>query len=316
MELSKNKIMVTGASGFLGKKLCEALFQKDIKFIPVTRTSFGNTKKNLDLRNNIDWSKYLIGVDTIIHAAAKVHVISKKKSASLDEYRKINNFGTLNLARQAAACGVKRFIFISTAKVSGELSIINNPFNEKTLPDPKDSYSISKLETENELLELSKRSNLEIVIIRPPLIYGPGVGANFLVMINWINKGLPLPIKGIKNLRSLVYIYNLIDFILLCINHNLAKNEIFFISDDDDISTVNLIKKIAYEMNKNIYFLYFPKKLLNFLAIIFKKQKEISRLKNSLQVDISKAKILLEWKPVYNIDAAIKETILAFKDKI
>jgi nucleoside-diphosphate-sugar epimerase len=308
--------MITGASGFLGKKLCETLSQKNIKFIPVTRTSFGNIKKNLDLRNNIDWAEYLINVNTIVHVAAKVHITSKKKSVSLEEYKKINNFGTLNLARQAAACGVKRFIFISTAKVSGELSIINNPFNEEELPDPKDSYSISKLETENELLELSKTSSLEIVIIRPPLIYGPGVGANFLAMINWINKGLPLPIKGIKNLRSLVYIYNLIDFILLCITHDLAKNEIFFVSDDDDISTIDLIKKIAYEMNKKIYFLYFPDRLLSLLAKVLRKENEISRLKNSLQIDISKAKKILDWKPNYNINVAIKETILSYKKNL
>jgi len=311
-ENNHKKVMVTGSNGFLGEKLCQTLDQENYHVIQVTRSAINGKNKDLDLSKEIDWKTYLDDIDTVIHTAARVHVI---KDNNLDLYDKINTEATINLANQAVLSKVRRFIFISTIKVIGEESFIGKPFVETDDFKNNDSYATSKSNAEIKLMELSKNTSMEIVIIRPPLVYGPKVKANFLLMMKWIEKSIPFPIKKSKNFRSLIYLDNLVDFILLTIKHPLAKNEIFFISDDFDISTVDLMKKINYAMKKKVLFFHCPEKLLSFISKFFRKEGEFKRLKSSLQVDITKAKTLLNWKPKIHFDEAIIRTVNYFNDE-
>ena len=310
---SKTIIFVTGSNGFLGKKLCTTLSKKKYQVIHASRSMIDNQHQNLDLKDKINWKIYLNDVDTIIHTAARVHLA---KDNEFNLYDKINTEATLNLARQAASLNIRRFIFISTAKVSGEESVNGRPFKETDkINNKSDAYTTSKLNAEKLLLDLSRNSSMEVVIIRPPLVYGPKVKANFLSMMNWVKRSFPFPIKKNINLRSFIYIDNLIDFIILTINHPNAKNEIFHISDNFDISTVDLIKKVSIVMKKRILFIDFPEWLLSLVAIIFRKEKEVKKLKNSLQIDVSKAEKLLNWKPLVDFDKAINITVNYFYDK-
>jgi nucleoside-diphosphate-sugar epimerase len=309
MNSGNNKIMVTGCNGFVGSNLCKTLKENNFNTIKVSRSSINNKEVNLDLKNYINWKSYLANIDIVIHTAGRVHFTWESTNEKLNLYKKINVEGTLNLAKQASISNVKRFIYISTIKVVGEKSQANKPFNEGDYLEAVDPYAQSKIEAEEELIKLSKETNMEIVIIRPPLIYGPGVGANFLNLLQWVHRGIPLPLKAVKNLRSFISLYNLIDFIILCIDHPDAKNEIFFISDDDDLSIVHLIKKISKAMNKSTKLIYVPIIILKFICMVFMKKDIIDKLTDSLQIDISKAKKILKWKPKIKCDEAIQLTV-------
>ena len=311
-EDNHKKIMVTGSNGFLGKKLCSTLDQGDYHVIQVTRSTIDNKNKDFDLSKVIDWKSYLDDIDTVIHTAARVHIAKDDNS---DLYDQINTEATINLANQAVLSKVRRFIFISTVKVVGEESFIGKPFVETDDYKNNDNYATSKSKAENKLMELSRNTGMEIVIIRPPLVYGPEVKANFLLLMKWIKRSLPFPIKNSKNFRSLIYLDNLIDFIILTIKHPFAKNEIFFVSDDFDISTVDLMKKISCAMKKKVLFFSCPERLLSLISKLFRKEQEFKRLKSSLQVDITKAKTLLDWKPIVHFDEAIIRTVNYFNDE-
>ncbi|MDX2505434.1 MAG: NAD-dependent epimerase/dehydratase family protein, partial [Gammaproteobacteria bacterium] len=252
-----SEILVTGATGFLGAAIVRQLVD-DVRYSPVAtaRRKTSNLVSGLqpiivgNLGASTDWSSALSDVEVVIHTAARVHVMDDTANVPLTEYRKVNFEGTMNLARQAVQAGVKRFIFISSIKVNGEETVLGKPFTADDAPNPVDPYGVSKAETEQALLELAASTGLEVVIIRPVLVYGPGVKANFRSLMKWMYKGVPLPLGAVYNQRSLVALDNLVSFIIHCIDHPKAANEIFLISDGEDVSTTELLQKVATAFRK------------------------------------------------------------------
>ncbi|WP_454868832.1 UDP-glucose 4-epimerase family protein [Pseudomonas farris] len=305
------KILVTGASGFVGEAVVFRLLL-DRKFIPIaaargaTRLNglcavvpFELTEKALpDLR----------GVQVVIHAAARVHVMNETAIDALAEFRKVNVEGTLRLAQRAAESGVGRFIFISSIKVNGESTVLGKPFKANDFPAPADPYGVSKYEAEEALKQLSLDTGMEIVIIRPPLVYGPGVKANFLSMMRWLERGVPLPLGAIKNRRSLVAIGNLVDLINVCISHPEAAGNVFLVSDGEDLSTSQLLRRMADALGVKPRLLSIPYWVLNLGASLIGRRDLAQRLCGSLQVDINKARDILGWLPVISVDEALRHT--------
>jgi nucleoside-diphosphate-sugar epimerase len=292
------KILVTGANGFLGKFLIKHLANYSHEIISVNRVSSTDQLTIGDIDGNTSWTDFLKDCDVVIHLAARVHQMNDDTPNPLLEFRRVNTDGTLNLARQAKNAGVKRFIFISSIKVNGEES--DNSYAEYSRPNPLDPYGISKWEAEQCLNELARDGQIEIVIIRPPLIYGPGVKANFASMIKWVKKGLPLPFGAIQNKRSLVAVENLADFILLCADQSKspnAANQTFLISDGHDVSTTQLLNNVRAAYGVKVPLIPVPAKLLHFGLNLIGKSELSSRLLGSLTVDISKARNLLGWEP-------------------
>ena len=311
-------IFITGANGFIGRSLCKRLLAKGCQ---VRRAVRGATQMtmlpsdvetvmvgNIDLKT--DWSKALNGIDVVVHLAARVHVMHDNIADSLAEFRKVNTAGTLNLARQAVASGVKRFVFISSIKVNGEGTGQRKAvFTERDVPCPKDPYAVSKWEAEQGLLKIAEETGLEVVIIRPPLVYGPGVKANFRSLIKWVRKGVPLPLGAVHNKRSFVALDNLVSFIIYCFDHPKAANEVFLISDGKDLSTTELLQKIALAFEKRSFLLPVPVGWMTFVANMLGKRYVADRLFGSLQVDSSKARDLLGWKPVVSMDEGLNPQI-------
>ena len=290
------KVLVTGASGFLGTALARRLVEDDIyQVVASARRESNVSVKGLqsvierELGANTDWTFALTGVRVVIHTAARVHVMKDSASTPLAEYRKVNVEGTLNLARQAVSANVKRFLFISTIKVNGESTAPGNFFTADEKPDPLDPYGISKWETEIALCQLAEESGMELVIIRPPLVYGPGVKANFQSMMRWVSRGVPLPFGAINNKRSLVGLDNLVDLIVTCIEHPGAANQTFLAGDGEDLSTTELLYRIGNALGKPARLIPFPVGLLMAAALLLRKKDVVQRLCGSLQVDISKA---------------------------
>lgn len=308
-------ILVTGANGFVGRHLCQKLLSADYSVRALSRKAFDHDTR-LDLTispglfdsETID-NQLLCGVQTVIHLAARVHVMHDTSRDPLAEFRKVNVNATLALARQSAQAGVKRFIFLSSVKVNGEHTPAGHPFKETDAPNPLDAYGISKLQAEQGLLKIADETGMELVIIRPPLIYGPGVKANFASMINIIRRGIPLPLGAIHNLRSFVYLGNLLDIMMLCISHPAAANQVFFVSDDQNISTTGLLQACAHAMGVPSRLVPLPKKFLNCMLCIVGKKNIAQRLCGNLQVDISKAKALLGWTPPFTFEDGLKATV-------
>jgi len=319
MSLSDNRhlnILVTGANGFVGSALVERL-EAEQKFsvraavrrlAGLGRPQGADWIETGDLAALAGWQTALQGIDAVVHLAARVHVMQDTAADPLAEFRKANVEGTLNLARQALEAGVKRFIFISSIKVNGEATAPGRPFRADDAPAPEDAYGISKREAEDGLRELCLNSTMEFVIIRPPLVYGPGVKGNFLSMMRWLDKGIPLPLASIQNRRSLVAVDNLIDLILVCIEHPLAANQIFLASDGEDLSTPELLSKTAAALGKRARLLPVPPGLLGFAARCLGKTAAIQKLCGSLQVDIGNTRERLGWRPPLGVDQALSET--------
>ena len=310
------KVLVTGAAGFIGRRVCEVLHAQKISVQPIIRTqSAVNFPQAPILIGNItaatDWHAALVGVDTIIHLAARVHVMQDTAIDPLAEFRTTNVDATLNLAKQAIQAGVRRFIFVSTVKVNGE-ETPQRPYTVFDQPAPLDPYGKSKLEAELALQALANESGLELVIIRSPLVYGPHVRANFFKLMQITQMGLPLPFGGVNNRRSLVALDNLVDLLITCIYHPQAVNQIFLISDDDDVSLSKLLQLIAQAMNKKIWLLPAPIKLLQLIGILTGKSAVINRLFGSLQVDINHTKQTLNWQPLISVDQGIQQTVQHF----
>jgi nucleoside-diphosphate-sugar epimerase len=300
-------LLITGATGFVGKVLVESLNEKyAIKTIGRSNVST-NSHLQANINKNTDYSPIITSTNVVIHLAARVHVMDEQAKNPIDEFRAVNTHGTLNLASQAAAAGVKRFIFISTIKVNGE-STSNGPvFSAQDTAKPEDPYGISKAEAEQQLLELGKNTGMEIVIIRPPLVYGKGVKANFAALMTLVNKGFPLPFRLIKsNRRSLVSVYNLVDLIKVCIEHPHAANKIFLVSDDHDLSTAEMVSLMAKCQKKRNFAVPVPVWCFNFAATLFNKSAVIDRLTGSLQVDITHTKNTLMWSPPYTVEQGFK----------
>ncbi|MDD9174886.1 SDR family oxidoreductase [Aliivibrio sp. S2TY2] len=310
-----HKILLTGYSGFVGSSLFKVL-QENCHLSLLGRKSPKSSVFNFhqsEFNNLFDFSKALTDVNVIIHCAARVHIMNDESSDPLNDFRSVNTEGTLNLARQAVTKGVKRFIFISSIKVNGESNKLHKPFKSTDERNPKDFYGQSKSEAEEQLLELAEETGLEVVIIRPTLVYGPGVKANFASLLNLVSKGLPLPFGCIiNNKRSLVSVNNLVDLVITCIDHPKAANQVFLVSDDHDVSTSEMVREMAKSLNKPQWQLPIPKWCYKLAGSIFGKQDVVDRLLGSLQVDITHTKETLDWKPPQTLEEGFKETAEAF----
>lgn len=305
------RVLITGANGFVGRAILDNLLQANsYDLVATVRRPFANlpvTVKAIQvppLEDGGNWIEALSDVDAVIHTAARVHVMNDAASDPLAEFRKVNVEGTLNLAQQAADAGVSRFIFISSIGVNGDRS--TRPFTEKDSPNPKNAYAISKFEAEQGLLALSKQTNMELVIIRPPLTYGPNAPGNFNRLIHHLNKRTPLPLGSIYNKRSLIGLENIVDLIVTCLHHPAAANQIFLASDGEDLSTTELLRRTGTALGKPARLLPVPAWLISVGASLLGKGDIAQRLCGNLQVDISKTKNLLAWTPPVSVDEGLQ----------
>jgi len=308
-------VLLTGASGFVGRAVLDAAKQRGIDVRPVFR-SLDSAKRHPGavlvpgLDGEVDWSQALQGVDVVIHSAARAHVMDEEALDPLTEFRRVNVQGTSNIARQAAAAAVRRFVFISSIKVNGEKTLLGRPFTAEDAPAPEDDYGLSKAEAETELRRIAKETRMEGTIIRPPSISGPGARGNCSSTMNWVRQGLPLPLGAlIHNRRSLVGLDNLVDLILVCVEHPKAANQTFLISDGEDISTTELLRKISKALSRPARLLWVPAGLLALMASLLGKRVISQRLLGSLQVDIHKTGELLDWKPLVSMDEGLRKAV-------
>ncbi len=315
---SSIKILVTGANGFIGSALCQILVQQGYSVIGALRNKPQQVASDIswvavgDINSETDWSSALIGVNIVIHLAARVHVMQEKATQPLDLYREVNVLGTLNLAHQAVKAGVKRFIFASSIKVLGEER--DKPYMHQDNANPVDEYAVSKWEAEQGLQQMSEHQTLELVILRFPLVYGEGVKANFLRLVQWVDKGIPLPLKSVNNARSLLYLGNLLDAISVCAQHPQAGGKVFLISDEEALSTAKLIQRLAYHLQKPARLFSIPPSGLNSLLILLGKKAIAKRLLSSLMVDNSHIGLVLGWKPPYSLDEGLANTLIDYKN--
>ena len=314
-------ILLTGATGFVGGAVLKRL-QKDKQHsvVAVVRSdsqldAHGVPTVRIDsFDGETHWQGKISTTDVIIHSAARVHILNDAEADPLAAFRKVNVEGTLNLARQAAAAGAKRFIFISSIKVNGEGTAPGTAYTGDDEPAPADPYGVSKMEAEQALRQLATETAMEIVIIRPVLVYGPGVKANFLSMMHWLDKGVPLPFGAIHNNRSLVALDNLVDLVVTCIGHPAAANQTFLVSDGEDLSTTALLSRMARALHKPARLIPVPSWMLERGALLLGKKALSQRLCGSLQVDIEKTRTLLGWEPPVSVDEALAATALHFRE--
>jgi nucleoside-diphosphate-sugar epimerase/lipopolysaccharide/colanic/teichoic acid biosynthesis glycosyltransferase len=306
------RLLITGATGFIGGALVKASLAAGQSVLAVTRSQLSmDAFRHPNLRwFNIDgindqtnWQPALQTVNAVVHCAARVHAGRSQSGTLISAYRDVNVMGTLNLAQQSAAAGVERFVFISSIGVNGCSSFV--PLNESSPLQPYDYYSRSKLEAEQGLMELAERTKMEIVIIRPPLVYGPGAPGNFSTLVRWVLRGVPLPLAGIRNQRSLVAVNNLVNLILLCSNQvrsPQAANQVFVVSDCDDVTTSSLLSRIARAADRPSRLFWLPSSLIKRGAQVFGKGDLAERLLGDLQVDSTKARLTLGWYPICTME--------------
>jgi len=326
---SATRLLITGANGFIGRKLCAILKEKGY----FVRGAVRNNVRDVsgvdeyiqvgDIDESTDWQPALAGVDTVIHLAARVHIMNDPEADPVEAFRKVNVLGAERLARMAAKAGVKRFIFISSVKVNGEgcrdcfvasrLAMTEGAYTEKDIPAPQDAYGISKRETEDRLAGIATETGLQVVILRLPLVYGPGVKANFKSLLKIAGSGIPLPFKNISNRRSFLYLGNLVDAIVACINHPRAAGETFLVSDGEDVSTPDLINLIARAMGKKAILFSLHPDILKALCKIVGKDEELEKLTGTLIIDSSKIRNMLGWQPPFTLEEGIKETVKYYK---
>lgn len=308
-------VLVTGASGFVGRMLCERLLSCGFSVRATVRP--GSSPDKLlpgvekitvgDFREECDWTRALLDVDTVVHLAARVHQMQDAALDPLAVYRSVNVAGTERLARAAAAHGIRRFVFLSSVKVNGEES--PKAYREDDRPSPRDFYGISKWEAEERLREVAAGTKLETVIIRSPLVYGPRVGANFLSLVRLVDRGIPLPLGSIDNRRSFIYLGNLTDALISCIGHPKAAGRIFLVSDGRDLSTPELIAMIARSLGRRPPLFSFPPDFLRAACRAVGKRAAIERLAGSLCVDSGRIRDTIDWKPPFTVEEGIKATM-------
>jgi len=308
------KVLVTGASGFVGGAfLARTAGDGHFSLRAAVRTEVQCGSSNIEkvivegLSTTADWHAAVKGCEAVVHAAARTHIMQDTVADPLTAFRLVNVQGTLNLARQAAEADVKRFVFLSSVKVNGELTQMNHPFRENDMPSPQDPYALSKHEAEAGLCRLAEETGMEVVIIRPPLVYGPGVKANFENMIRWVRRGIPLPFAAVSNKRSFIALDNLVDFIATCIVHPKAANQTFLVSDGEDLSTAELLQRVGLALGKPMRLFPVPVNLLLPAAGLIGKKTMAQRLCGSLQVDISKAREFLDWAPPLSVDEGLRQ---------
>lgn len=308
-------VLVTGASGFVGDALVRQLSSDARHFRVRAASRYGHRYDALvhschapDLGPNADWHSALRGVQAVLHCAARVHVMNEQLTDPLAEFRRVNVEGTLQLAQQAIEAGVRRFIFVSSIKANGEQTLPGKAFYADDESQPFDPYGISKREAEDGLLALSAETGLEVVIVRPPLIYGPGVKANFLSMLNWLKKGIPLPFGAINNRRSLVALDNLVNLLVLCLTHPAAAGQRFLVSDGEDLSTTELLRRLGLALGRPARLLPVPQSWIDRAALLVGQRSLNQRICGSLQVNIDKTRDLLDWAPPISVDQALAKT--------
>lgn len=315
------RCLITGGSGFVGRALTgHALAQGyDVRLalrrplatdetVGVEAVAIGS------LSVDTDWTAALRNVEKVVHLAARVHVMNDKSSDPLSDFRHVNVAGTANLARQAAASGVRRFVFLSSVKVNGEFTERGHPFTADDAPAPEDPYGVSKHEAEQALRQIAADTGMDVVIIRPPLVYGPGVKANFLSMMRWLARGFPLPLAAMTdNRRSLVALDNLVDLIVTCMNHPEAANQTFLVSDGEDLSTADLLRRMGDAVGYPAQLFHIPPVLLKLGAKLVKKPGIYQRLCGSLQLDIAKTRQLLGWAPPVSVDEGLRRAAEGFR---
>jgi len=306
-------ILVTGANGFVGRALCDEAVARDIRVRGATRRicHFDNGVENVivdALDANTDWSAALNGVDTVIHLAARVHVMRDDAADPLSEFRKINRYGTEHLARSAAASGVRRLVYVSSIKVNGEESPAGHIYSEQDDPAPLDPYGISKWEAEQALQRIAHETDLEVVIVRPPLVYGAGVKGNFTQMMRAVARGIPLPLASINNRRDLLYVGNLVDALLTCASHPAATGQTYLLSDGTPVSTPELLRRMAEALAVPSRLFPFPVGLLKAAGKLAGKSAQVERLLGSLQVDSGKIRRELGWMPPCTMQQGLQAT--------
>lgn len=313
------RILITGATGFVGNFLCRRLLADNWK----VRGTLLASENPQSLASGIEpvvveplgpdtqWQDALSGVDTIVHLAARVHIMSDSAADPLTEFRKVNTDGSSQLAREAAKAGVKRLVFVSSIKVNGEENF--QPYTSNSPPNPSDPYGISKWEAEQALRNIEAETGLEVVIVRPTLVYGPGVKANFLNMMKVISKGIPLPLASVANRRSLIYVGNLADALAVCAGHPAAAGKTYLVSDGEDVSTPLLIRRIAMALGVSARLFPVPATLMRLIGSVAGKSAEFRRLQDSLTVDSSGIRCDLGWIAPFSLDEGLRETAAWFK---
>ena len=313
-----NRILVTGAGGFVGRPLCEELLHSGYRVRAAVR-ALGQFPAGMEavavgaIDGRTDWADALRGVDTLIHLAARVHVMRDSAADPLAEFLKVNLHGTANLAQQAARAGVKRLVCVSSVKVNGEETFGQRSYTELDTPAPQDPYGISKWRAEQDLHRIALETGLEVVIVRPPLVYGPGVKGNFISLLAAIDRGMPLPLAGARNLRSLIYVGNLVDALIACATHPAAAGQTYLVSDGDDVSTALLVEKIAEALGRNSRAFNFPPGLLRAAATLLGRAEQVNRLFGSLRVSDKKIRGELGWSPPYTLEQGLRETAVWYR---
>ncbi len=306
------RVLVTGANGFIGRALSRELLRRGRRVRAAVRREAelpdGCASRVVgDIGPDTDWREALEGIDAVAHLAARVHVERESAADPLAAFRRTNVAGTLQLARSAAAAGIERFIFLSSVKVLGE-GAPDKTFTDSSPPDPRDPYSVSKREAETDLLELAGRTSLGVVIIRPPLVYGPGVGGNFRSLLRLIDRGVPLPIAGIANRRSLLYVGNLVDAVDLCLCHDAAAGQTYLIRDGQDLSSAELVRRLAAALGRRAPLFRVPEAALRLAARCLGRKADAARLLGSLTVDDRRFRRRLEWTPPFTVDEGFADT--------
>jgi len=306
VQVNGQRILVTGATGFVGQRVCQLLESLGAEVVKTSRShsSQPNTFQVSALGPNTNWLEALQGCTAVVHLAARVHVMNDTAADPLFEFRQANTLGTLQLARQAVQCGVKRLVFVSSIKVNGEAG----DFTANSTPSPIDPYGISKFEAEQQLLEFSQQSGLQVVIVRPPLVYGPGVKANFLKLLGVVAKGVPLPFGAVNNKRSLVFVGNLASAIAACVQHPSAAGRSYLVSDNADVSTAQLVREIANAFRRKPNLVNISPRLIEALAALLGKRAAAQRLLGNLTASPKALCEELNWTPPYTMQAGMKET--------
>lgn len=316
---SRGRVLVTGANGFVGRPLCRSLAAAGYSVRGTTRASAHTVDADEfyavgDIGPNTNWTGALRDVDIVVHLAAQVHVMEESSEGLLAKFRSVNVAGTERLARAAATAGVRRIVYVSSVKVNGE-STKGKPFKEADPPEPRGPYAISKWEAEQRLCQISKETGIEVVILRPPLVYGPEVKANFLSLMKLVDRGLPLPLGSVDNRRSLLYVGNLTGAITACIAHPEAAGKTFLLSDGEDVSTSCLIRRLAWSLGKRARLVPFPPALMRAMGHISGRSAAVERILGSLEVDSSKIRCTLGWQAPYTLEEGLKETVRWFESE-
>ncbi len=313
LNQGKHRVLVTGANGFVGEALCGELHARGFAIRAAVRSA-SSLLESAEMAavgaidGDTDWNEALSEVSVVIHLAARVHVMHDDANDPLEEFRRVNVAGTENLARQAARAGVKRLVYVSSIKVNGEATSGEKKFTEMDVPSPQGPYDISKWEAEQALHCIAQETGLKVVIVRPPLVYGPGVKGNFSSLFSAIDKGIPLPLAGADNARSMVYVGNLVDALITCATHPAAAGKTYLVSDGAAVSTAMLVEKIAQALGRSRRSFYFPPTLLRAVAALLGRAEQVDRLLGSLRVSDEKIRNELAWSPPYTLEQGLCAT--------